>query len=282
MTTRTPKVSVLMTAYNREDFIGEAIESVLANVFEDFELIVVDDCSSDGTVDKVRSYVAQDSRVKLHLNAQNLGDYPNRNRAASLASGVYLKYLDSDNLMYRHGLAEMVDGMERFPEAGWGLLGVPDAERPPPVLISPHLAYEQNFLRRFDYFGRAPDSAIFRRDLFEKVGGFSGNNLIGDLEMWLKLAQHHPLVKLPPHFGWDRVHPNQQKNVPDTYYLRRRMEVILPMLRHPECPLSSEEADLAVRRLRKEVLKTGARRLARGDLSTAMGSFRAYFWRIWK
>ena len=277
-----PTVSILMTAYNRQPLIGEAIESVLANTYGDFELIVVDDCSSDGTVDEVQGYVALDRRGKLHVNDQNLGDYPNRNRAAALASGVYLKYLDSDNIMYRHGLAEMVDGMERFPEAGWGLLAVPDADRPPPVLVSPRLAYEQNFLRRFDYFGRAPDSSIFRRDLFEKVGGFSGNNLIGDLEMWLKLAQRHSLVKLPPHFGWDRVHPDQQKNVPDTFYLKRRLEVMVPMLRHPDCPLSPDEAEMAIRKLRKEVMKSGARQLMKREMSAALGSFRACFWRVWR
>ncbi|HEV2714429.1 MAG TPA: glycosyltransferase family A protein, partial [Terriglobales bacterium] len=95
----TPLVSVLMTAYNREKYIAEAIESVLASNFKDFELIIVDDCSKDRTAEIARRYTS-DSRVQVHVNEKNLGDYPNRNRAASLARGKYLKYLDSDDVIY--------------------------------------------------------------------------------------------------------------------------------------------------------------------------------------
>ena len=83
----TPLVSVLMTAYNREKYIAEAIESVLASTYTFFELIIVDDCSTDNTVLIAKSYQERDPRIKLFVNKQNLGDYPNRNVAASFASG---------------------------------------------------------------------------------------------------------------------------------------------------------------------------------------------------
>ena|SRR5674476_1029541 len=98
-----PAVSVLMTAYNREKYIAEAIESVLAQTFTDFELVVVDDGSKDHTVDIARRY-SKDPRVSVHINEKNLGDYPNRNRAASLARGRYLKYLDC--LLYTSDAAD--------------------------------------------------------------------------------------------------------------------------------------------------------------------------------
>src|SRR5258708_6892254 len=81
----TPLISVLMTSYNREDFISEAVESVLAQTCGNFELIVSDDCSTDRTLDIVRSYASKDSRIRISVNERNLGDYRNRNRAASLA-----------------------------------------------------------------------------------------------------------------------------------------------------------------------------------------------------
>src|SRR5947207_2038625 len=115
-----PLVSVLTTAYNREKYIAEAIESVLACSFKDFELIIVDDCSADRTVAIGRRYPSE-SRVRVHVNEKNLGDYPNRNRAASLAQGRYLKYVDSDDVIYPHGLEAMVGMMERFPDSGLGL-----------------------------------------------------------------------------------------------------------------------------------------------------------------
>src|SRR6266404_3983608 len=115
-----PTVSVLTTAYNREKYIAQAIESVLASSFKDFELIIVDDCSKDHTVEIARRYTG-DSRVQIHVNERNLGQFQNRNHAASLARGKYLKYLDSDDFIYPHGVAVMVDAMERFPDAALAL-----------------------------------------------------------------------------------------------------------------------------------------------------------------
>ena len=103
----TPCVSVLLTSYNREDFIAESIESVLAQTMTDFELIVCDDQSSDGTVAIANDYARRDSRdSRVDQRAQ-----PGRLRqpaagGVSLARGRFLKYHDSDDVMYRHCLAD--------------------------------------------------------------------------------------------------------------------------------------------------------------------------------
>src|SRR5260370_25138306 len=98
----TPCISVLLTSYNREEFIAEAIESVLAQSLTDYELIVCDDRSSDRTVEIVNAYAARDARIRVSINERNLGDYGNRRRVARLARGRFLKYHDSDDVMYRH------------------------------------------------------------------------------------------------------------------------------------------------------------------------------------
>ena len=116
-----PIVSVLMTAYNREKYLADAVESVLKSTFTDFEIIIVDDCSTDKTSEIAQSLQVKDARVRYIRNEKNLGDYPNRNKAASLARGKYLKYIDSDDAIYPWGLEWMVKMMESFPEAGWGL-----------------------------------------------------------------------------------------------------------------------------------------------------------------
>src|ERR1700730_17371732 len=97
-------VSLLMTAYNREKYIGQAIESVIASTFQNWELIIVDDGSKDKTVELAREYERSDSRIKVYLNEKNLGDYPNRNQAASYARGKYIKYIDADDSLYYWGL----------------------------------------------------------------------------------------------------------------------------------------------------------------------------------
>ena len=85
-------VSVLMTSFNRDKYIAEAIDSVLASTYQNWELIIVDDCSKDKTVEIAKSYEAKDNRIKVYVNKKNLGDYPNRNKAASYAKGKYIKY----------------------------------------------------------------------------------------------------------------------------------------------------------------------------------------------
>src|SRR5258708_31839495 len=117
MDKNAPLVSVLMTAYNREKYIAEAIESVRNSTYANWELIIVDDLSKDNTVAIAKQYEAKDSRIKVYVNEQNLGDYPNRNQAATYARGKYLKYVDADDQLYPHGLQVVVSYMERFPEA---------------------------------------------------------------------------------------------------------------------------------------------------------------------
>ena len=110
----SPTVSVVMTAYNGEAFIGEAIEGVLSQSFPDFELLVVDDCSSDRTVEIVQSF--KDARLRLVQNERNLGISNSRNRGNELARGRYLAAHDQDDISYSNRLKEEVDVLEADPE----------------------------------------------------------------------------------------------------------------------------------------------------------------------
>jgi hypothetical protein len=263
-------VSVLMTAYNRADFIGTAIESVLASDFENFELIVVDDGSKDATVDIASEYAAGDRRVQVYRNPQNLGDYPNRNRAASLAKGYYLKYVDSDDAIYPWGLSAMVCCMDRFKHAGFGLSARAEYDQPHPVMFQPEAAYREHFLGR-ELFGRAPGSAIIRRDAFESVGGFSGIRQLGDFEFWLKIGARYPLVTLPPSLTWDREHSGQEKNVnTDTEKAAMRAGIVIAALTAPTCPLSPPDRNRSLERiLRQETKSTFYAAFRHGKFRTA-------------
>ena len=89
-----PKISVILPVYNNERYIGKAIESVLAQTFDDFELIVVNDGSTDNTLDVINQF--DDSRIKL-ISQNNLGPGAARNNAFEIADGEYIMYLDSDD-----------------------------------------------------------------------------------------------------------------------------------------------------------------------------------------
>lgn len=249
-----PLVSVLMTAYNREGLIASAIESVLASSYPHFELIIVDDGSKDRTVEIARGYAQKDPRVKVHVNQKNLGDYPNRNRAAEHAQGKYIKYLDSDDLLYYYGLDVMVNYMERFPDAGFGLSSSSALDVLPfPMCISPKEIYQEHF-NGFGHFDRSPGSSIIKLEAFRRVGGFSGKRMIGDFEFWFKIARYYKMVKLPYDLYYYRWNHGEQETG-DEYakqYPLLRAEVLREALAHPECPLSPDELAQTREKLRKE------------------------------
>lgn len=99
-----PRVTVVMPAYNSAEFIATAIESVRAQSLDDWEMIVVDDASDDGTVAVVEEYVRRDPRVCLITHEHNSGAAAARNTATRAAKGRYISFLDSDDRWLPHKL----------------------------------------------------------------------------------------------------------------------------------------------------------------------------------
>lgn len=106
------KVSVIMPAYNCEKFIGEAIDSVLAQTYDNWELIIIDDCSEDETFQIMQFYAKDDDRIIVKQNAKNLGAAESRNIAVDSAVGKYIAFLDSDDVWKKDKLKKQVEFME--------------------------------------------------------------------------------------------------------------------------------------------------------------------------
>lgn len=104
----SPLVSVIMPAYNAAPFIEEAISSVMSQTVEDWELIVIDDGSSDSTREIVAKFVEADERIHLLINKNNMGVAKTRNRGLDTCSGVYVALLDSDDYWKPHMLERMI------------------------------------------------------------------------------------------------------------------------------------------------------------------------------
>lgn len=207
---KTPTVSILTTIYNREAFLPDCIESILKSTFQNWELILVDDKSTDKSRAIANTYVQKDARIKLYENAQNIGDYPNRNMAASYATGTYLKYLDADDIIYPHSLQIMVDALDQFPNAAMALShNVIDDNTPYPHEIPPAEAIKSFFIGK-NVLGVGPSAAIIKKSVFDELGGFSGKPYLGDSELWLKIASRYPIVKLAPSLVWWRQHKDQE------------------------------------------------------------------------
>jgi hypothetical protein len=235
-------VSVLVTAYNRERYIAASIESVLAQTFGDFEVIVTDNRSTDGTVEIARQYERLDPRVRVVVNERNLGQFANRNRAASLARGRFLKFHDSDDLLYPHCLEVMVPLLQAHPTAGFGL----SSSRawpggPVPMLLSPRQSYQREFLG-FGLFMCGPACALFRADVFESLGGFEDYGAPSDTIFWMRACARYPVVLLPGDLFFYREHPGQAFQA--TGVARQYATVTAHAWRAlsaPECPLDAGE-----------------------------------------
>jgi glycosyltransferase involved in cell wall biosynthesis len=263
-----PGISVLMTTYNRERYVEKAIRSVLASTFADFELVVVDDGSKDHTVSIVQQLAAEDSRITLHRNLLNLGDYPNRNRAASFAKGKYLKYVDADDLIYPWGLQILWDCMEKYPDAGWGLCSLAqDRQRIFPFVLAPAEAYRYHYLGP-GLFHKAPLSSIIRKPLFDEVGGFQPFSHAGDFAMWHKLALHSPVVCMNQGIVWYREHDDQSSN---TQHLHADQYITVEQnyLSSPDCPLTKHELRTVYRKKKADLSKSRIIHLLRRNFKAA-------------
>jgi hypothetical protein len=244
----TPAVSVLMTAYNRERYIEASIESVLAQTFDRFELVIVDDGSTDGTVEIARRFARRDRRVRVEVNDRNLGDYPNRNRAASLAGGTLLKYHDSDDLLYPHCLASMVPPMLAHPGAALGLSASHHWPGGPcPMLLTPRMSYQREFLGS-GMFNAGPAGAIFRAAAFRSLGGFAERGAPSDYIFWLHACARVPVLLLPADLFWYRTHAGQELS--SAKAARQYAETVRETwaaLDGPACPLTDAEREQARR-----------------------------------
>lgn len=106
------KVSIIMPSYNSQEFIAQSIESVLAQTYQNWELIIVDDCSLDNSNKTIEKYLNRDSRIKLIKLERNSGPAVARNRGIEEAQGRYIAFLDSDDMWSKQKLSRQLAYMQ--------------------------------------------------------------------------------------------------------------------------------------------------------------------------
>lgn len=110
-----PKISLIMSVYNGEDYLAETVESVLCQTFTEWEFIIINDCSTDNTSKILAEYASKDARVKVHTNKTNLRLPSSLNKALSLAEGKYIARMDADDICMPDRLQKQYDFMEANP-----------------------------------------------------------------------------------------------------------------------------------------------------------------------
>jgi glycosyltransferase involved in cell wall biosynthesis len=116
-----PKVSIVMPTYNRALFIGEAIASIRAQTYTNWELIIIDDASDDNTVEVVS--VFNDSRIQLHSVKKNGSCILLRKKGSEVAAGDLIAFMDSDDVWAPEKLEKQIKALEEYPDAGFSLTG---------------------------------------------------------------------------------------------------------------------------------------------------------------
>jgi len=268
--TKVPTVSVLMTSYNRERYIAEAIDSVLAQTFDDLELIVSDDASTDHTVQIANDYAARDARIRVIVHDRNVGDYANRNRAAAYARGRYLKYHDSDDVMYPHCLSVMVPLLEAESRAGFALSGShfwPGGRCP--MLLTPTLAYEREFLGS-GLFHLGPSGALFRTERFRELGGFRETPYASDYLFWIDACLKVDVLLIPGDLFYYRLHAGQEAEKPaNALEYAKAGTHVWHVLNSPACPLAEQAVRQAMRNFAFSQARGIYRFLRRGQFQNA-------------
>jgi glycosyltransferase involved in cell wall biosynthesis len=261
----TPAVSVLMTAYNRAPYIGASIESVLSQTFGDFELLITENCSTDGTFDIAKRYEALDRRIRVVQNERNLGQFGNRNRAAELARGGLLKYHDSDDLMYPHCLSVMVPMLMAEPSAGFGLsTGNAWPGGPCPMLLTPRMAYQREFFGE-GLFQCGPGGSLFRREVFHGLGGFVDIGAPSDYLFWMHACTKVNVLLMPADLFWYRMHPQQEFQSLTAQMQNAQMPgLVWQAIDAPDCPLTMDEREQAKRNRAYHLAKRTVQDIRRG------------------
>lgn len=215
----SPRISVLIPTYNYARFLAEAVESVLAQDFRDFELLIVDDCSDDNTAEVVKPFCSRDARVRFTVNSANLGMVKNWNYCLEQARGEYIKFLfGDDKLFHPQTLSKMVALLEKHPAAtlASAARAILD-ERSRAIDIMRPLAEGHHNGRRIiasclmenaNLIGE-PSAVLFRKR--DARRGFDPKYMqIVDLEMWFHLLEKGSLAYTREPLCGFRQHARQQ------------------------------------------------------------------------
>lgn len=210
-----PKVSVIIPTYNRANFIGETIQSVLDQTFQDFEIIVVDDGSTDNTKEIIESFIKKSGKIK-YLYEKNSGTCAApRNVGFYNSTGKYLCFLDSDDLWLPEKLQKQIDF---FKNSGNEKLGFIDCGT---LIINEHgkeiknnynfPKYQGNVYKDFlKYnFVLSPGSVLIKRSVLENIGLFDENlPSAEDWELWIRISKKYEFASLKEPLFKYRVHIN--------------------------------------------------------------------------
>ncbi len=249
-----PRVTVFIPVYNRELYVGEAIESILAQTFSDFEILLIDDGSTDHSVEKIRSF--SDSRIRLICNEENLGIPKTRNRGVELARGQYMAMLDSDDRAYPARLEKQVAFLEAHPEyaqvGSW--CRMMDAQGHVLNKVKRQPAFPDDIHAQFLFRCAMSNRSIMARTAILKEYRYRNDfPRCQDYELHVRLAKQYKLGNIPECLVYGRIHPEQITGQTPGLGDAKKQEIISGQLHELGVTFSQKDLDphLTLSRMRK-------------------------------
>jgi glycosyltransferase involved in cell wall biosynthesis len=226
ITGRRPKVSVITPTYNRADLIRETIDSILGQTFGDFEYIIIDDGSTDGTEAVVKGY--GDPRVAYHFHA-NRGEAASTNRGWQLARGEYVAVVSSDDPVLPGWLEQSVAFMNERPDL---IVGYPEWHiiDENSQFVSDVPMFDYSFSAMVGWMQTLPGpGSLIRKDAVRDIDNLRNPtySFVSDLESWWRLGLRGPFARIPAKLATWRRHPTSI-TVADRSLRRAREMIRLP------------------------------------------------------
>jgi glycosyltransferase involved in cell wall biosynthesis len=266
-----------MTAYNREKYIEEAINSVLQNSYKNFELIIIDDNSKDKTVFIVEKYLLVDNRIKLFKNKVNLGDYPNRNKAASYASGDFLMYVDSDDKLLPRTIETIIESVKDDDHFNFAMYFPHSTEK---IILDGNIALHKHFFeKQFLYMG--PGGTFIRKKYFDLIGCYPEKyGPANDMYFNLRACINSKIHLFPFEFIFYRIHDSQEIN--NNYsYLYNNYNYMMDALNHLQLPFSQWQISwLKKKTKRRFVVNTFSYYIKSKNIRKTLGALKKTNFRI--
>ena len=208
---KKPTITVLLSVYNAENYVGIAIESILKQSFTDFELIAVDDCSTDKSWDIVQQYMKLDSRVIAKRNEVNLGGCKTLNVGLKLAKGKYIARLDNDDWSYPNRLEKQFDFLEAHPDVGivGGVMEIMNQHGEVTGKRKYNISDQEIRNKIFRYSPFSHPLVMIRKSILDKVGSYDPAYApADDYELYFRIGNESQFANLPDVIMRYRVIPS--------------------------------------------------------------------------
>ena len=196
-----PKISVLMSVYNGEFYLRQSVESILCQTFSDFELIIIDDCSTDTTWKSLSEYADRDLRIILLQNKENMGVTKSLNRGLAVAQGEYVARQDGDDVSLPERFEKQVALLDNHPEFVLASCNLELIDYRGRSIGKLQRACEPDilawYLLFYNHLG-GHSQVMFRRELVTGLGGYSEKfRYSQDYELWCRLSEVGKIAVLP-------------------------------------------------------------------------------------